>query len=94
MKIPARVLFPRMLLTRDLPVETTENGLVLPNAARRPPNTGVVAACDTGHEDNRFKVGDRVMFAEYAAVEVSLGGQPYLLLRQEDIMLIFTENGA
>jgi Co-chaperonin GroES (HSP10) len=37
------------------------------------------------------KVGDRVIFAKYAGSEVKIGGEEYLIMREDDILAVVEE---
>jgi chaperonin GroES len=77
------------------PQEKTKSGLVVPDAAKEKPQEGKVIAVGTGRllEDGEVKrlevkTGDRVLYGKYAGSEVSLAGEDYLILREEDILAI------
>lgn len=75
--------------------ERTKGGIVLPDTAKEKPQIGEVIAVGTGRVlDNgervplEVKVGDRIIFAKYGGTEVKLEGEPYLILRESDILAI------
>ncbi|HKQ32627.1 MAG TPA: hypothetical protein VJV40_05440 [Thermodesulfobacteriota bacterium] len=35
-----------------------------------------------------IKKGDKVLFNKYGAIDISIGGEDYLILREEDILAI------
>ena len=35
------------------------------------------------------KVGDKVVYSKYAGTEIKIGGEEYLILRQDDILGVF-----
>ena len=77
--------------------EKTKSGLVLPDAAREKPQEGKVIAVGTGRllDDGSVKTleiknGDRVLYGKYSGTEVSLEGDDYLILREEDVLAIVT----
>jgi len=77
--------------------EKTKSGLVLPDTAKEKPQEAKVIAVGTGRllDDGAVKPleirnGDRVLYGKYSGTEVSLGGEEYLILREEDVLAIVT----
>ena len=75
--------------------EKTKSGLVLPDSAKEKPQEGKVLAVGTGRrlEDGSLKAleiksGDRVLYGKYAGTEISLEGEDYVILREEDVLAI------
>jgi len=75
--------------------ERTKSGLVLPDTAKEKPQEGKVIAVGTGRllDDGSVKAleirnGDRVLYGRYAGTEVSLEGDDYLILREEDVLAV------
>lgn len=75
--------------------ETTAGGIVLPDTAKEKPQEGEVVAVgpgamlDSGKKAPMdVKVGDRVIYGKYAGSEVKIGGDEYMILRQEDVLAI------
>ena len=75
--------------------ERTKSGLVLPDTAREKPQEGKVLVVGTGRllDDGAVKAlevkhGDRVLYGKYAGTEVSLEGEDYLILREEDVLAV------
>ena len=75
--------------------EKTKSGLVLPDTAKEKPQEGKVIAAGTGKllEDGgvkklEVKTGDRVLYGKYSGTEVSLEGEDYLILREEDVLAV------
>jgi len=84
------------LVVRALePEETTKSGLVLPDTAKEKPQEGKVLAVGTGRvlEDGSVKAlevkkGERILYGKYAGSEVSLEGEDFLILREEDVLAV------
>lgn len=77
------------------PQEKTKSGLVLPDMAKEKPQEGKVIAVGTGRllddgtvKSLEIKNGDRVLYAKYAGTEVSLEGEDYLILREDDVLAV------
>jgi len=75
--------------------EKTKSGLVLPDTAKEKPQEGKVIAVGTGRllDDGAVKAleiknGDRILYGKYAGTEVSIEGEDYLILREEDVLAI------
>jgi len=75
--------------------EKTKSGLVLPDTAKEKPQEGKVIAVGTGRllDDGGVKAleirnGDRVLYGKYAGSEISLEGEDYLILREEDVLAV------
>ena len=75
--------------------EKTKSGLVLPDTAKEKPQEAKVIAVGTGRllDDGSIKPlevknGDRVLYGKYSGTEVSIGGEDYLILREEDVLAI------
>src|SRR5438034_9646227 len=75
--------------------EKTAGGIVLPDTAKEKPKQGKVLSLgdgkllDTG-ERARFQVkeGDRVLFTSYAGNEVSVDGEEYLIMSEDDVLAV------
>ena len=74
--------------------EKTKGGIVLPSQAKEQPQIAeVVAVGPGGVVDGKeikmeVKVGDKVIFSEYAGTEIKYDGQEYTILRQNDILAV------
>lgn len=73
--------------------EKTSGGIVLPDTAREKPRQGKVLAVGEGRrlEDGsrapfQVKVNDRVLFTSYAGTEITVDGEEYLLMSEDDIL--------
>src|SRR3990167_7480862 len=65
------------------------NGLVLPESAREKPMKGLVVAMGPGKGGVApLEVGDVVLYAKHAGVEVTLEGKDLLLMSQTDIFAV------
>ncbi|CUU04723.1 MAG: co-chaperone GroES [Fimbriimonadales bacterium] len=78
--------------------EMTKSGIILPDTAKERPQEGEVMAVGNGRmlDDGRVvplevKVGDRVLFSKYGGTEIKIGGEEYLILREDDILAIIED---
>ncbi|MBK9735640.1 MAG: co-chaperone GroES [Saprospiraceae bacterium] len=70
--------------------EKTMGGIIIPDTAKEKPQRGVVIAVGPGKEDIKMtvKVGDTVLYGKYAGQEIQHDGQDYLIMREDDILVI------
>ena len=75
--------------------EKTKSGIVLPDSAKEKPQQAKVVAVGQGRllDDGNIKPleiknGDRVLYGKYAGTEVSISGEEYLILREEDVLAV------
>lgn len=75
--------------------EKTSGGIILPDAAQEKPTEAEVVAVGPGKVlDNgktvplEVKPGDRIIYARYGGTEVKVGGEEYVILRQDDVLAI------
>ena len=75
--------------------EKTKSGLVLPDSAKEKPQEGKVLSVGTGKllddgavKSLEIKNGDRVLYGKYSGTEISLEGEDYLILREEDVLAV------
>ncbi|MEJ2761228.1 MAG: co-chaperone GroES [Gammaproteobacteria bacterium] len=73
--------------------KTTPGGIVIPDTATEKPIQGEIIAVGNGKllengEVRKLEVkkGDKVLFGKYSGTEVKIGGDEYLVLREDDIM--------
>ena len=75
--------------------EKTASGIYLPDSAKKKPQEGKIIAIGGGRVlDNgdrnmlTVKVGDRVLFSKYGGNEVTVEGQDYTILDEDQIYAI------
>ena len=75
--------------------EKTKSGLILPDSAKEKPQEAKVVAVGTGRllDDGtvkplEVKTGDRVLYGKYSGSEVTVDGQEYLILKEEDVLAL------
>src|SRR6201982_2701696 len=85
-------LHDRVLVRRLEEKETAKGGIIIPETAKEKPQEGEVMAVGAGKvEKGRripldVKAGDRILFGKYTGNDITLDGQEYLILREEDIL--------
>lgn len=62
----------------------TASGLYLPDKAQEKPKTAKVVA--VGPVAKQLKVGDRIIYKSYSTTDVKVGGETYILIKEEDVL--------
>ena len=70
--------------------EKTKSGIIIPDTAKEKPQRGEVIAIGPGKEGNAMTVavGDIVLYGKYAGQELAHEGENYLIMREDDILVI------
>jgi chaperonin GroES len=70
--------------------EKTAGGIIIPDTAKEKPQRGEVVAVGPGKEGKGMTVqtGDIVLYGKYAGQELSYEGKDYLIMREDDILVI------
>jgi len=70
--------------------ETTKGGLIIPDTAKEKPQRGTIIAVGPGKDDVKMtvKIDDVVLYGKYAGQEVSHNGEDFLIMKEDDILLI------
>lgn len=92
--IPFKPINDRVVV-KPLPAEEkTKGGIIIPDTAKEKPQQGEIIAVGPGKKDHQMtvKLGDRVLYGKYSGQEVSLNGDEYLIMREDDILVILNEN--
>ena len=90
-----RPLQDRVLIRRVEEEETTAGGIIIPDTAKEKPQEGQVNATGKGKVRDDGKItpldlaaGDRILFSKYAGTDVTLDGEEYVILREDDVLAI------
>ena len=73
----------RVVAKQEQPQETTKSGILLGEAKEKPAYAVVESV---GPEVKAVKAGDKIVFKEYATTEVKVDDEPYIILKEEDIL--------
>jgi chaperonin GroES len=75
--------------------ETKIGSIVIPDSAKEKPQQADVVAVGAGkllEAGNRaaieVKAGDRILFGKYSGAEIKVGGNEYLILREDEILAV------
>ena len=88
MGVAIKPLADRVVAMREQAETKTASGLYLPDGAKEKPVVAKVVA--VGKDVKEIKVGDRIVYREYAPTELKHGGQEYLVLKEEDVLALVT----
>jgi len=91
-----RPLHDRVLVRPTEAEKTSAGGIIIPDsAAGEKPNNGEVIAAGNGRITDggdvramAVKVGDKVLFGQYAGSAVNLDGEELMMMKEEDILAV------
>lgn len=79
------------VIVKPFPAEQkTAGGLIIPDTAKEKPQKGEIVAVGPGKDGNLMtvQVGDTVLYGKYGGQELSYEGVDYLIMREDDILVI------
>ncbi len=79
------------LLVKPIAAETkTSSGIIIPDSAKEKPLQGTTVLVGAAKKDEpmEVKVGDVVLYGKYAGTELTIDGEEYLLISQNDVLYI------
>ncbi len=70
--------------------KTSKGGIIIPDTAKEKPQKGKVIAVGPGKDGIKptVKKGDTVLYGKYAGQEINYEGKDYLIMREDDILVI------
>lgn len=90
-----RPLHDRVIVRRTEEEKTTASGLIIPDSATEKPSKGEILAIGKGriNDDGAVfpldvKVGEQVLFGQYAGTEIKIDGETLLVMHEKDIVAI------
>ena len=93
-----RPLHDRVIVKRLEEEKKSAGGIIIPDNAAEKPVKGEILAVGPGKKDEDgknialdVKVGDIVLFGKYSGSEVKVDGQDLLVMREEDVIAVFTK---
>ena len=73
----------------------TKGGIVLPDSAKEKPKEGKVIAVGAGRQLKdgsrapfTVQKNDRILFSSYAGTEVTVEGEEYILMSEDDVLAV------
>ena len=70
--------------------EKTVSGIIIPSTSSEKPSIAEVVAVGNGTENVKMevKVGERVIYSKYAATDIELDGNRYLIINHNEILAV------
>src|SRR5262245_51420192 len=88
-----RPLHDRVIVHRLDEGEQQVGGIIVPDTAKEKPQQGTIIAAGTGKANRNgkrvrldVKVGDRILFGKYAGQEITINGQEYFIMKEDDVL--------
>ena len=88
-----RPLYDRIVVKRIEEQETIRSGMIIPDSAKEKPQEAEVIAVGQGKrlEDGTLvpvdvKVGDHILFGKYSSSDITVDGEEYLIMREDEIL--------
>lgn len=90
-KLTIKPLADRVIVEPAAAEEKTAFGIIIPDTAKEKPLRGTVVAAGSGKKDEPMsvKVGDSILYGQYAGTEIKIDGATFLIMRESDIYGIF-----
>src|SRR2546430_13628198 len=93
-----RPLQDRVLIKPLAEGDEKHGSIIIPDTAKEKPQEGKVVAVGTGRvtEEGKnqplaVKQGDRILFGKYSGSEIKLDGEEFLIMKEEDILGVRSE---
>jgi chaperonin GroES len=90
-----RPVHDRIMVRRLEEGEQHIGGIIIPDTAKEKPQQGTVIAAGSGKAKDDgtrvpldVKAGDQILFGKYAGQEITLEGQEYLIMKEDDVLAI------
>lgn len=88
-----RPLGDRVVIRKVEAEKTTASGLIIPDSAKEQPQMAEILAIgnDIANDEKKkeqIKIGDKVIFSQYAGTEVKLDGEELTILKLADILAV------
>ncbi len=88
-----RPLHDRVLVRRVQEGESKVGSIIIPDSAKEKPQEGEVIAVGNGklletgeRVDMDVKAGDRILFGKYSGSDIKVGGEEYMIMREDEIL--------
>jgi chaperonin GroES len=88
-----RPLHDRIVIKRIDEGEQRVGGIIVPDTAKEKPQQGKVIAAGAGKSTDDgsripmdVKAGDTILFGKYSGQDITLDGEDYLILREEEVL--------
>ena len=85
----------KILVKRIEAEDKTTGGILLPDSAKEKPRQGTILSLGEGKRlENgsrapfQVKVNDRILFGSYAGNEITIDGEEYLIMTEDDVLAV------
>lgn len=83
----------RVVIQKAEAEKTTASGIVLPESAQEKPQYAEIVAISSDIENdekkkNSLKVGDKVIYSQYAGTDVKLDDEEFIVVKYNDILAV------
>ena len=86
-------LYDRVLIQRTDSEQTSAGGIIIPDTAQEKTQVAEVVATGEGKISKdgsivplKVKKGDKILFGKYSGTEINVGGQDYLIVKEDEIL--------
>jgi chaperonin GroES len=93
--IKIKPLGDRVVILPSEAEKQTKGGIVLPDTVKEKPQEGKIIAAGEGKKSDdgkliplSVKVGDKVLYGKYSGTEITVDGEDYLIVKEDDILAI------
>ena len=93
-----RPLHDRIVAKRHEQEEEVRGGIIIPDTAKEKPQEAEIIAVGPGKLDDKgnrspmdVKVGDRVLVGKYSGSELKVGGEDFVILREDEVLAVIDE---
>jgi len=90
-----RPLHDRVVVRRMEEERTSAGGIIIPDSATEKPNRGEIIAAGNGKITDSgdvramdVKVGDKVLFGQYAGTSIKVDSEELLMMKEDDILAV------
>src|SRR5438270_13479404 len=94
-------LHDRILVRRVEESTTTRGGIIIPDSAKDKPQEGEVISTGKGRTNDEGKTfslavkdGDGMLFGKYAATEIKIDGEDFIIMKEEEVLGVLTGAAA
>ncbi|MGL5633767.1 MAG: co-chaperone GroES [Sarcina sp.] len=87
----------RVVIKRAVAEEKTKSGILLTGAAKERPQYAEVLAVGPGvivddiRQEMQVKVGDKVLYSQYAGNDIKVDGEEVIIIKEDDILAIIED---
>ncbi len=96
-----RPLSDRIVVKRIEEQETIRSGIIIPDSAKEKPQEAEVMAVGHGKRLENgtlvpvdVQVGDRILFGKYSSGEITVDGEEYLIMREDEVLGVVQRDKA